>query len=338
MPVPQILPAITLILTHNCNMDCPYCFDRFSGGGCLEYATAVQRLRSFAGLHKRFRVVFFGGEPLLEFPLLEKIVGFCEKLCAEAAAEHISYSITTNGILMDGSMARFFNEHDFDVTLSVDGVFSESLHQVIGAPCKILRPELIPVYAGLKSLHVRVTVYPHTVSHIRDLYIELLSLEPSAIAFSPVVDDAFQFTKMNELNWKRQLEDVIYFRVSNSCGCMIDTIDAMANAVVRRFSMHYGCSAGAGSFAVDVNGGRYPCHRFVGKKRQLCMGAELHRKAERKCPGCRAYGICGGFCDYCLVFAQNSTLELLCSCQRKRAELACWLALLKRKAINGERL
>ena len=223
----QKIPSVTLILTHDCNLDCPYCFDRFSDGGHLEYMTAVQELSSFAKQHRTFRVVFFGGEPLLEFPLLKRIVGFCEELRSERAVDGISYCLTTNGTILSEAMVRFFNTYAFNVTLSVDGVFSNSLNRIIGCPPKILCTDSIMLYRRLEKLYIRVTVYPHMVNHMQDIYAELQNLEPSAIAFSPIIDKKFAFSRADAVNWKRQLDSIIYHRTLHSFGCRVNMIDSL---------------------------------------------------------------------------------------------------------------
>lgn len=327
---PQIFPSITLVLTHDCNLNCPYCFDRFAGPGRLEYSAAVSLILQFANYNKRFRVVFFGGEPLLEFPLLKEIVEFCEELCAKKYVECVSYSITTNGTLLDETMIRFFNHYSFDVTLSVDGLFSYKLNREIGCPPKVLCTNLAELYKNLKKLYIRVTVYPHTVNHIRDLYIELLSLDPLMIAFSPIIDGKYEFMKRDVLNWNRQMEDIIYHRVIESYPCSVNTIDAITNFIRQGIILHHECGAGIDSFAVDITGEKYACHRFVGKKDPADSFIEVEKQKRNKCFSCWAYNLCGGWCKYNVKFAGNSMLSFLCDKRKKEAELACWLTLIVR--------
>lgn len=327
VPIRRI-PSITLTLTHSCNLECPYCFDRFSSSGRMEYTTAIQAVRSFAEHHKRFRVIFFGGEPLLEFSLLKRIVGFCEKLYLEGYVEDISYCITTNGTILNETIVRFFNAYDFDVTLSVDGVFSDLLNQVVGSPPKILRTDLFLLYQRLKKLYIRVSVYPHTINHIRDIYMELQILRPLVIAFSPIIDNEFAFTKKDEISWNRQMDSIIYQRVAGSCGCRINAIDVLVNSVIQGVSVRHGCSADEDSFAIDVDGTKYPCHRFVGK---TSIDIAAAKELRENCHACWAYNICFGSCKYCQKFAKDSMINFLCSNRKKEAELACWMALLCRQ-------
>ena len=65
-------------------------------------------------------LLFIGGEPLLEFPLMRQAVEYIE----DAPARHlrVHYEIVTNGTLLRDEQTAFLAEHDFDVQFSFDGV------------------------------------------------------------------------------------------------------------------------------------------------------------------------------------------------------------------------
>ena len=52
---------------------------------------------------------FYGGEPLLEFPLLKKAVEYSEQ---QFEGKKLTFNITTNGTLLNDEMIYFFQEHD----------------------------------------------------------------------------------------------------------------------------------------------------------------------------------------------------------------------------------
>ncbi len=62
-------------------------------------------------------LTFFGGEPLLEFPLLRQIVEDAET----RFPGRFSFRLSTNGILLTREMLEFFAEHKMYFTLSLDG-------------------------------------------------------------------------------------------------------------------------------------------------------------------------------------------------------------------------
>jgi sulfatase maturation enzyme AslB (radical SAM superfamily) len=63
---------------------------------------------------------FYGGEPLLEFPLIRRAVEYLERSCPDDGG--IRYSITTNGTRLTAEVAAFLATHRFRTHLSFDGV------------------------------------------------------------------------------------------------------------------------------------------------------------------------------------------------------------------------
>ena len=61
---------------------------------------------------------FYGGEPLLAFDLIKKIVQYIHSTFPERKVE---YSITTNGTLLNNEIIEFFIREKFQMTLSIDG-------------------------------------------------------------------------------------------------------------------------------------------------------------------------------------------------------------------------
>jgi uncharacterized protein len=69
--------------------------------------------------HDRVKYIgFYGGEPLLNFPFIEHIVGFVKKL--EMKHNRFSFSMTTNGLLLEKYM-DFLVKNDFNLLISLDG-------------------------------------------------------------------------------------------------------------------------------------------------------------------------------------------------------------------------
>jgi uncharacterized protein len=60
---------------------------------------------------------FYGGEPLLEFPLIQKVVDYTYK----KAFKSINFSLTTNGSLLSDEVIRYFINNNFSLLVSIDG-------------------------------------------------------------------------------------------------------------------------------------------------------------------------------------------------------------------------
>lgn len=90
---------LTILLTHNCQFDCKYCFEGEKKTININQSVIkniLSYLQTIRDKCKKLRVTWFGGEPLLAYKTLKtmsyELIDFCER-------NHIEYSadITTNG-------------------------------------------------------------------------------------------------------------------------------------------------------------------------------------------------------------------------------------------------
>jgi uncharacterized protein len=120
------LPHLTLELTQTCNLRCHYCpyayqAQRYETPQRMSWQTltnAVDTFMSHSRDAKERSVSFWGGEPLLGFPLIQRTVGHVAR--RYPAAKPI-YLFTTNGTLLSDAVSSFLIEHDFRVLVSLDG-------------------------------------------------------------------------------------------------------------------------------------------------------------------------------------------------------------------------
>jgi uncharacterized protein len=66
-------------------------------------------------------IQFYGGEPLIGFTTIKEAVQTSEKYCMTHQAQMPAFTITTNGILINQEVIRFFKKHNFSVVISLDG-------------------------------------------------------------------------------------------------------------------------------------------------------------------------------------------------------------------------
>lgn len=110
-----MMKKLVIKLGSNCNLSCKYCHCTKS---TYEYN---EDIIDYIKDNKFNKIVFSGGEPLLYFDVIKKIV---EKLDNK---ENV-YSFVTNGFLFDDEKIRFFNENNFGMCLSYDG--NTNLHNL----------------------------------------------------------------------------------------------------------------------------------------------------------------------------------------------------------------
>lgn len=120
---------ILLQLTQRCNLRCRYCVyseeknfgTRSHSNKDMSYETAKKAI-DFYMEHsvdcEEKAIGFYGGEPLLQFDLIKKIIAYCNDVFR---GHKIIYSITTNGTLLTDEVIDFLVENQVYITVSLDG-------------------------------------------------------------------------------------------------------------------------------------------------------------------------------------------------------------------------
>ena len=123
------LHKLTLQVTQQCNFRCHYCHYTYGDdkyyhshkNNSMTWEVAKKAIDFFA---KRTRdsininIGFYGGEPLLEYKLIQKCINHCNKIFAD---KMLSYSITTNGALLSVDIAKYLIDNNVSILVSLDG-------------------------------------------------------------------------------------------------------------------------------------------------------------------------------------------------------------------------
>lgn len=132
------LYQMILGITEDCNLRCRYCvysdaytLTRKPSKQVMDFKTAKKALDHYASLIREGRqynpvrrpaVGFYGGEPLLNFHLIQECVHYLKTTCPDI---DFFYSLTTNGTLLTKEKEDFLKEHGFTLTISIDGPKNE---------------------------------------------------------------------------------------------------------------------------------------------------------------------------------------------------------------------
>jgi uncharacterized protein len=146
-----------LEVTEQCNLRCLYCVHkqenkeyRIHGKKNMEIETAfaaIDFLRKHSINSTEVSIVFYGGEPLLNFPIIKKSIEYGKRLFTD---KKISFSMTTNGTKITPEISRFLFNNNVSVKVSIDGL--QDLHDRY-------RKDLVgngsfqETLKGLKNLH-----------------------------------------------------------------------------------------------------------------------------------------------------------------------------------------
>jgi len=114
---------VDLFVTDDCNLRCPYCFVHGKRPKYLDIETAraaVDFLIRESRDDQDVTILFIGGEPLLNMPVIEFVVEQGRKAAREAG-KRMHFNITTNGTLLNEDILRFFRQNQIPFLLSIDG-------------------------------------------------------------------------------------------------------------------------------------------------------------------------------------------------------------------------
>jgi uncharacterized protein len=118
--------SVTLCLTHDCTLRCAYCYAGEKRKVAMPSGTARQAIDFAVARHNRliegdrFVLGFFGGEPLLEWPLLQQADAYAAEKC-KAAGLRFSRTATTNLTLLTRERAEWLRARDYWCGFSLDG-------------------------------------------------------------------------------------------------------------------------------------------------------------------------------------------------------------------------
>lgn len=127
------LDILLLNISNNCNLNCTYCYNQ--GGtyqdrpSLMTEEVALQAVDLiFQHYEKVESVQFFGGEPLLNYSLIEVVCKYIEEKI-EAGSEMLpSFGLNTNGTILNDEILDIIKKYKINVSISIDGC--EEVHNL----------------------------------------------------------------------------------------------------------------------------------------------------------------------------------------------------------------
>ena len=204
-----VVKALCLHVAHTCNLNCSYCFasqGKFHGERALMSFDVGKRALDFLVENSKGRtnleVDFFGGEPLMNFDVVKKLVQYARGI-EKSAGKRFRFTLTTNGVLIDDDVIDFANREMHNVVLSLDG--RKEVHDRFrkdlagnGSWEKIVpKFQKLVQERGGKNYYMRGTFTHYNPDFLRDIE-EMLRLDFTELSMEPVVcspDDPLALTK-----------------------------------------------------------------------------------------------------------------------------------------------
>ncbi|MCU0585617.1 MAG: radical SAM protein [Desulfobacterales bacterium] len=117
--------SLTVILTTSCNLACSYCYQNAKKNQRMPWATMKAALDLLlASRSDPVQIVFLGGEPLIEFPMIRRAVEYVAK--KDPPNKRIQFRISTNGTLLTEPISAFLEAHSFELRISFDGAAQDA--------------------------------------------------------------------------------------------------------------------------------------------------------------------------------------------------------------------
>ena len=357
----SVVKAICLHVAHGCNMTCGYCFagdGEYHGPQALmSYEVgkrALDWLIENSGTRRNLEVDFFGGEPLLNFDVVKKLVAYGRQQEKEHN-KNFRFTLTTNGVLLDDEVIDFANKEMSNVVISLDGRkdINDNMRKTRGG--KGTYDMILPAFKKLaesrnqQDYYMRGTYthyntdFTNDILHMADLGFKELSIEP---VVAP--DDAPYALKESDMpkllsEYERLACEILdrkregKGRDFNFYHYMIDLTGGPC--ILKRIS---GCGVGTEYVAVTPSGDLYPCHQFVGDEKFLLGNiydgitndSVCHQfkscniYSHEECADCFAKLYCSGGCAanaYHTTGSITGVYDMGCRLHKKRIECAIML-------------
>lgn len=361
------IKALCLHVAHTCNLNCSYCFaaqGKYQGDRALMSFEVGKRALDFlienSGNRKNLEVDFFGGEPLMNFDVVKKLVEYARSIEKEHS-KNFRFTLTTNGVLIDDDVIDFCNREMNNVVLSLDG--RKEVHDRLRKDYKgngsydLIVPKFQKFVEkrGDKSYYIRGTYthkntdFTNDIFHMADLGFKELSMEPVVCApgeeYALTEDDLPVLFKQYEILAKEMLKRDSENRGFTFYHYMIDLSNGPC--IYKRIS---GCGSGTEYLAVTPWGELFPCHQFVGDEKysmgNIYDGVTNTKMRDRfkkcnvysrpECADCWAKLYCSGGCAANAYYAAGDILGVYdygCKLFKKRME--CAIMIQVDKALKG---
>ena len=353
------IKALCLHVAHDCDLRCAYCFaatGSFHGGRSLMSAevgrAALDFLMERSGSRNVLEVDFFGGEPLLNYAVVQQIVAYGREL-ESRWNKRIRFTMTTNGTGLTPESIDWLDSEMHNVVISLDG--RREVHDALrktagGKGSQQIILENAKAFAAKRqgrSYYIRGTFtnrnldFAQDVLYLADQGFDNVSVEPAVLAD----DSPFALTGEHLERICAEydaLAAAMHQRRAQGKGFNFFHFNVDFGGGPCAYKRLSGCGAGSEYVAITPEGDIYPCHQFVGEQDFLLGNVmtgtldeerrePFHRPPDKqlhKCRDCWAAMYCGGGC-MANAWHKNGDLnqpyDMECQMERKRVECAAYL-------------
>lgn len=313
---------LVLWLADACNLNCKYCYAApYFTNKFMTFETAKKVIDMYAD--KKFTLILAGGEPLLNFQLIEKLYYYLK----EKNEYDVKIGLQTNATLIDDEIAKKLSNMDINIGVSFDGdvKINEALR---GGTKETLRGiKLLASYK--KNINLNAVISEKNVDKLENLIdmayylgnVNAVGLDLLRIAGNCLKNEDESLKAINNetiyMNLKKANERVKLLSALTNKKIVIREIqDVKFRECANCHSDNYCYSSIGEAMVVTPYGDTYPCSSFVGNK-DYYMGnidskisiIKLNSGKYESCNYCEYRMICKGCCPSRMIFNKEYNVE-----------------------------
>lgn len=358
-PAHPLITTVCMNISHTCDLDCNYCYA--DGGSYYQKEKLMDKntaeksidfLINNSGEEKSLSVSFFGGEPLLNYPILKHTVEYA-KTQGKLHNKKFEFHVTTNGLHLNKEIQEFLNKERFSIIVSFDGPKrihdNQRRYRNGGGSYKDVMANALQFLKTRNPYGITIrgtfTGKSHKIGammmHPVKFGFRRISVEPCMLpmnheyAIRP--EDVKKIKKSYDKAAKiylKNLSEGNLFEFFHFFSIMDDVYSP-----IPQFTQ---CGASRGYVGISPTGDVYPCHGLINIKAYKLgnvFNGSINRDVQKKfhsanvqgkekCKTCWAKYFCGGGCHAHAIKYGNGILEpyeIECLLFKHRLQLGMWI-------------
>ena len=258
-----------VLLTDECNFRCVYCFHQKNPQKMtVQTATrAIDWCLSMCTKHMHFE--FFGGEPMLNWPVLTVAVQY-GRMRAQETGKTVSFGMVTNASMLTMEKAVYCKDNNIGALLSYDGPHT---HDATRGHTRDVQAGMRNALAAGMRANIAMQLPAGHTKHLYENFVAIEQMGFRSIAINPVTHCYAPYADEdwgNIVAGMKRIADHQYQRYATGQGAtysqLSNQIEAMRNiAAMQGWTPHgrdASCGACKGSMAIDASGNIVPCQQM----------------------------------------------------------------------------
>ena len=345
---------LTLVLTHDCNLNCNYCYADSRNQAYMSIETAQKAIDFCFDESLRQKnasqstispvVSLFGGEPLLNWKVFQGATEY-----AETQAQKLNLDVTlftiTNGTLLTEQRIEWLKKNNVAIHLSLDGNpdmhnSNRTFKEGSGSHERCRKSLQMILEKGIDP-DIILVADPSNVKYLSDSIYWMAEAGIKKIALTLNYFAEWTEDKIDELRKGHETASEVFIESYRKGDPLnINFLNDKISSKIEDRSFGCNCSVVSNNIAVTPNGDIYPCERFITKDSDDFVIGNLQEGLDKEkirsffkvrgiplseCDQCemknRCYRCCSGI-NYPLTGSLNGASGIICFYQRLCFEIA----------------